>query len=50
MHWPGSTLREKALETIMHHIRYEDENTRYICIGPVNKVRSLLIWLSSFVL
>ncbi|KAK4366467.1 hypothetical protein RND71_014347 [Anisodus tanguticus] len=21
----------------MDHIHYEDENTRYICIGPVNK-------------
>jgi hypothetical protein len=38
MHWPGSKLREKALETVMQHVHYEDENTRYICIGPVNKV------------
>lgn len=38
MHWPGTLLREKALNTAMHHIHYEDENTRYICIGPVNKV------------
>lgn len=39
MHSPGSILREKALHTAMQHIHYEDENTRYICIGPVNKVR-----------
>jgi cycloartenol synthase len=38
MHWPGNKLREKALETVMQHVHYEDENTRYICIGPVNKV------------
>ncbi|KAL4205266.1 hypothetical protein AMTRI_Chr01g113710 [Amborella trichopoda] len=42
MHWPGSKLREKALHTVMQHIHYEDENTRYICIGPVNKVLNML--------
>ncbi|KAF3430992.1 hypothetical protein FNV43_RR25722 [Rhamnella rubrinervis] len=35
--WPGKKLREKALHTAMEHIHYEDENTHYICIGPVNK-------------
>lgn len=38
MNWPGSWVREKALAYAMEHIHYEDENTRYICIGPVNKV------------
>lgn len=38
LHWPGKKLREMALRTAMEHIHYEDENTRYICIGPVNKV------------
>jgi len=38
MHWPGKKLREKAIASTMEHIHYEDENTRYICIGPVNKV------------
>lgn len=38
MHWPGKKLREKALRTVLEHVHYEDENTRYICIGPVNKV------------
>nr|WRN91792.1 cycloartenol synthase [Hoodia gordonii] len=42
MHWPGKKLREKALRTVMEHIHYEDENTRYICIGPVNKVLNML--------
>ncbi|KAL8141223.1 hypothetical protein V2J09_007244 [Rumex salicifolius] len=35
MTWPGKKLREKALSTTMEHIHYEDENTRYLCIGPV---------------
>nr|UTE10696.1 cycloartenol synthase [Calotropis procera] len=42
MHWPGKKLRESALRTVMEHIHYEDENTRYICIGPVNKVLNML--------
>ncbi|KAG6495926.1 hypothetical protein ZIOFF_043759 [Zingiber officinale] len=42
MHWPGSLLREKAISTAIQHIHYEDENTRYICIGPVNKVLNML--------
>ncbi|KAK1269673.1 Cycloartenol synthase [Acorus gramineus] len=42
MHWPGSKLREKALQTTMQHVHYEDNNTRYICIGPVNKVLNML--------
>nr|BAI48072.1 cycloartenol synthase [Goniophlebium niponicum] len=42
MHWPGSSLRSKALATVIKHVHYEDENTRYICIGPVNKVLNML--------
>lgn len=42
MRWPGKKLREKALSTAMEHVHYEDENTRYICIGPVNKVLNML--------
>lgn len=47
MRWPGKKLREKALSTAMEHIHYEDENTRYICIGPVNKVfclNTIFLW------
>ncbi|XP_055960214.1 cycloartenol synthase [Mercurialis annua] len=40
--WPAKKLREKALNTVMQHIHYEDENTRYLCIGPVNKVLNML--------
>ncbi|KAF3960242.1 hypothetical protein CMV_015031 [Castanea mollissima] len=42
MCWPAKRLREKALQTVMLNIHYEDENTRYICIGPVNKVLNML--------
>ncbi|KAK1361098.1 Terpene cyclase/mutase family member [Heracleum sosnowskyi] len=42
MNWPGKKLREKSLRTVMEHVHYEDENTRYICIGPVNKVLNML--------
>ncbi|RXH71376.1 hypothetical protein DVH24_018731 [Malus domestica] len=42
LRWPGKKLREKALRTAIEHIHYEDENTRYICIGPVNKVLNML--------
>ncbi|XP_047329689.1 cycloartenol Synthase-like [Impatiens glandulifera] len=40
--WPAKKLREKSLQTAMTHIHYEDENTRYLCIGPVNKVLNML--------
>ncbi|KAL8499880.1 hypothetical protein ACS0TY_019765 [Phlomoides rotata] len=42
LRWPGKKLTEKSLWTVMEHIHYEDENTRYICIGPVNKVLNML--------
>ncbi|KAB1212059.1 putative oxidosqualene cyclase [Morella rubra] len=43
--WPFSKLREKALDNVMQHIHYEDENSRYLCIGPVSKVEHGLFWL-----
>ncbi|CAI9285435.1 unnamed protein product [Lactuca saligna] len=42
MQWPFAKLRKKALNTVMQHIHHEDENTHYICIGPVNKVLNML--------
>lgn len=42
MNWPGKKLREKAIKNAIEHIHYKDENTRYICIGPVNKVLNML--------
>ncbi|KAK7841719.1 lupeol synthase [Quercus suber] len=40
--WPFSKLREKALKAAIGHVRYEDENSRYLCIGGVNKILCLL--------
>ncbi|XP_076936731.1 beta-amyrin synthase 1-like [Bidens hawaiensis] len=40
--WPFNKLREKALETTMKHIHYEDENSRYITIGSVEKALCML--------
>ncbi|KAH7867349.1 hypothetical protein Vadar_032334 [Vaccinium darrowii] len=41
--WPFNKLvREKALQATMEHIHYEDENSRYITIGCVEKVLCLL--------
>ncbi|RDX91737.1 Cycloartenol synthase, partial [Mucuna pruriens] len=46
--WPCSKLREKALHHVMQHIHYEDENTNYICIGPINKVLNMVCcWLEN---
>ncbi|CAI5477919.1 unnamed protein product [Closterium sp. Yama58-4] len=39
---PGKLIRRMALREAMKHIHYEDENTRYVCIGPVNKVINML--------
>ncbi|XP_052625153.1 shionone synthase [Lactuca sativa] len=41
-HWPLNKLREKALKTTMDHIHYEDENSRYITIGAVEKALCML--------
>lgn len=38
----NSKLRKWACEEAMKHIHYEDENTRYVDIGPVNKVFNML--------
>lgn len=40
--WPLNKLvREKALRLAMKHIHYEDENSHYITIGCVEKVKSV---------
>lgn len=38
----GSKLRKAALAYTIKHITYEDENTRFIDIGPVNKAVNML--------
>ncbi|XP_076928041.1 shionone synthase-like [Bidens hawaiensis] len=40
--WPFNKLREHALKTTMKHIRYEDENSRYITIGSVEKALCMI--------
>ncbi|XP_044463335.1 lupeol synthase-like [Mangifera indica] len=40
--WPFSIAREKALKVAIQHLHYEDENSRYICIGCVEKVLCLV--------
>nr|WQY91010.1 OSC1 [Euphorbia humifusa] len=41
--WPfNQIIRKKALEATMKHIHYEDENSRYITIGCVEKVLCML--------
>ena len=39
---PGMWLRDNACKLALEHVHYEDENTRYIDIGPVNKVLNML--------
>ncbi|KAE8719743.1 Lupeol synthase [Hibiscus syriacus] len=40
--WPLNKLREKALKLTMDHIHYEDESSRYITIGCVEKSLCML--------
>lgn len=43
---PLWVVRKKALREVVKHVRYEDRNTRYLAIGPVNKViNALVMWL-----
>lgn len=37
-------LRKQALEFVLHQIEREDQNTDYICIGPINKLLNMLVW------
>ncbi len=39
----GSRLRQRALKALAAHVAYEDANTRFICIGPVNKALNLIV-------
>ena len=42
--WPFNKLvREKALQVTMKHIHYEDDNSRYITIGCVEKVKQYAV-------
>ena len=40
--WPLSKLRQKALDFVIKQVHYEDENTHYLCLGPVSKVLNMV--------
>lgn len=40
--WPINKVREKALNNLMEHIHYEDDNTQYLCICAVNKALNMV--------
>lgn len=40
--WPVSKLRERALTNIMKHIHYDDEETKYVNICPINKALNMI--------
>uniref|UniRef100_A0A803PBC5 Terpene cyclase/mutase family member n=1 Tax=Cannabis sativa TaxID=3483 RepID=A0A803PBC5_CANSA len=40
--WPFTKIREQSLHKAMEHIHYEDENSRYITIGCVEKPLMML--------
>lgn len=43
---PLPFLRRYALEVNWRHIAYDDENTHFICLGPVNKSLNMLVtWI-----
>ncbi|KAF4404569.1 hypothetical protein G4B88_005955 [Cannabis sativa] len=42
--WPFNKIREKAIQRAMEHIHYEDENSRYITIGCVEKSFGSQTW------
>jgi lanosterol synthase len=43
---PKQMIRNIALDEVLKQVRYEDINTDYLCIGPVNKVmNTLIVWI-----
>ncbi|KEG11734.1 lanosterol synthase [Trypanosoma grayi] len=44
--WHIKSLRKRAMEVAWTHIAYDDENTHFICLGPVNKALDMLVtWI-----
>ncbi len=39
-----TSLRQRACDFVLDQIRREDDNTSFICIGPVSKVFNMLAW------
>uniref|UniRef100_A0A0D9Y0Y5 Terpene cyclase/mutase family member n=1 Tax=Leersia perrieri TaxID=77586 RepID=A0A0D9Y0Y5_9ORYZ len=40
--WPMSKLRGRALDKLMEHIHYEDENTQYLCFCAISKALNMI--------
>uniref|UniRef100_J3N7J2 Terpene cyclase/mutase family member n=1 Tax=Oryza brachyantha TaxID=4533 RepID=J3N7J2_ORYBR len=40
--WPMNKIRQRALTNLMDHIHYEDENSNYIGLCPINKVLNMI--------
>ncbi|RHN51006.1 putative lupeol synthase [Medicago truncatula] len=40
--WPFSKIRQMAIEAAINQIRYENENSKYLCYGIADKVFGLL--------
>ncbi|CAL5007612.1 unnamed protein product [Urochloa decumbens] len=46
--WPISYMRKEALQQIAEFLKYEDENSQYICIGAAQKALSMLCcWIEN---
>ncbi|XP_052136648.1 achilleol B synthase-like [Oryza glaberrima] len=46
--WPMNVLRQRALTNLMDHIHYEDENSYYIGLCPMNKVLNMIYcWIEN---
>ncbi|XP_004975213.1 achilleol B synthase isoform X4 [Setaria italica] len=40
--WPITNLRERAMKNLMEHIHYEDENSNYVGLCPINKALNMI--------
>uniref|UniRef100_A0A7N0TBU7 Terpene cyclase/mutase family member n=1 Tax=Kalanchoe fedtschenkoi TaxID=63787 RepID=A0A7N0TBU7_KALFE len=40
--WPFKSVRERALRTVMDHVHYDDENSRYLSVGSFEKALCML--------
>ena len=41
--WAGAFGRREGTEFALEYIHAEDEQTKYVCIGPVSKARQWLL-------
>uniref|UniRef100_A0A0E0J0U3 Terpene cyclase/mutase family member n=1 Tax=Oryza nivara TaxID=4536 RepID=A0A0E0J0U3_ORYNI len=46
--WPMNKIRKRALTNLMDHIHYEDENSNYVGLCPINKVLNMVCcWIEN---